>query len=187
MRYQLNEKILAIGFYHESDQAAKMMINSIGYVISTPHLNWKFKIVELEVIEHHKVIDVNDPSDNPEKRYDGYILTGEDAVFQNQYPYASDGQFSDVADQVFRIAFEPDKLIQTLEKYKVVHYNLLTEQYEYLKGQIHQHCDPFIVERVARLIKEIDQEVATRFKKRLQWFHPFPDMVENVKYELADV
>jgi len=187
MRYQLNEKILAIGFYHESDEATKMIINSIGYVISTPHLNWKFKIIELEVIEHHKVGDANDTSENPEKKYDGYILTADGVSFRNQYPHASYGQISDTADRVFRVVVEPGKLPQAIEKHKAVHYHLLSEQYEFLKDNIHRDREPVIVEGVARLIKEIDQEIATRFSKKLEWNCPYPDIPEIKHYGLVSI
>lgn len=180
MRYQIGEKILAIGFYHESDKATKTLINSIGYVVASPDLEWKFKIIELEVTEHHKV--PVSYYENEGNTADGYVLKSGDLVFHNQYPTASYGQLSDAANRVFSLKFEPGTLKDQVEKHIVLRYTLLSEQYEFLRNDIHRDREPAVVEQLARLVKEIDQEIAERFKVKMQQHQPYSDHPDMIDY-----
>ena len=163
LRYNVGEKIFAVGFYHDGKKVSPSVWNSIGAVIGQQDLDWSVKIIELEVTEHHKVPWNQDPDENAEKKYDGFILKStEGARFVNQWPRASYGQVSDFANRVFSIHFQKgDDLKEFLERYQVLRYVHISEIYESLKKAYSQYVIAH------RLLSSIDTELREKYQMRM--------------------
>lgn len=107
-RYSIGQKLLVIAFRNQIPGKGEHPTKRTWVKFYAPH--WHYTehgartvdicVEELEVIEHHKVPDGNDPKG--EKTCDGYILKDSKGNrFTNQYPYAYYGQMSDAGNRIF--------------------------------------------------------------------------------------
>lgn len=187
MRYQLNEDIFVIGYYHNDKDRPNRIITSIFDVILSPEIDWKFEIKKLTVTEHHKV-EVK-YFENQGKTADGYVLIDfENKVYHNQYPTASYGQTSDAGDRMFYIDTSNRNLKEVLQENKIIRYALLEEQYGFIKEKIQQlmsECGDFV--RYSKMIQEIDEVLLKQHGKKMEEYKPYPDVLpEHTAFKLAD-
>lgn len=185
MRYKLGEKLLVLGFYHNSPLKAPSVWSTLGSVVAQPELGWQIKIIELTVTEHHKVAWDQDP--DGEKKYDGFILTdSKGMVYYNQYPHASYGQTTDLADRVFKVrleAFSEEDLQLYFKEYQVVRYTRIDEFYEPMKNWEKNGFDPTRSEQVKAMVRDIDAELLTQYNAYLvaePIWEKYPDIVRYV-------
>jgi hypothetical protein len=153
MRYEIGQKIPVISFIVKG----KISNGGGAYSRSAVHfMPWdeqveSSEIVYLTVVEHHRVPNSYDQTNEP--TCDGYILeTAEGERWFNQYPRASYGQLSDAADRMFhRENFKGSKyrqyvsLVSYMENLlcgesqliaeKPERANMLRTQYEELKSR----------------------------------------------------
>lgn len=100
MRFNVGEKLFFVRVDYKPGEAS---------FFNTLYMPWRgdtlnsIKVIQLEVIEHHKVPWDQDPKDEP--RYDGFVMKevtkdGHGDIFHNQYPDACYGQLDDTNDRV---------------------------------------------------------------------------------------
>lgn len=82
-------------------------------------LPWEHKLIEIHVevlkcIEHHKVPNYWDESEQPKLDCDGFIFqnTGFAERWNNQYPRAEYGQMSDRADRIVTLAADSKEFVE---------------------------------------------------------------------------
>ena len=101
-RYTVGQEIIVVGFNYGPGK--EVWFNHRPFAFAGTYYPLSIELFKLKVIEHHKVAWNINPYG--ERRYDGFILsTEEGGIWYNQYPVASYGQVSDVADRRFTINY----------------------------------------------------------------------------------
>ena len=101
-RYTIGQEIIVVGFNYGPGK--EVWFNHRPFAFAGTDYPLSIELFKLKVIEHHKVAWNVDP--NGERRYDGFILSTEEGdVWHNQYPVASYGQVSDIANRRFTINY----------------------------------------------------------------------------------
>lgn len=178
-RYTIGQEIIVVGFNYGTGK--EVWFSRRPFAFAGTDYPLSIELFKLKVTEHHKVAWDVDP--NGERRYSGFILsTEEGGVWYNQYPMASYGQVSDVADRQFTI-----------------NYAKMTASSEFTEDQITERCEklPFItVETLEGFIKDFyravwfaqkeihdaDQNVRNRAHLIIKFFD---DLIEEIfkKYQ----
>ena len=103
-RFSVGETLLTIGFVWEGNNKGSLYRRpyQAGLFGIDVEAVVKIEVMELTVVEHHKVPSEFD-GEGATPTYDGYVLKDKDGNrWLNQYPYASYSQTSDHNNRVFR-------------------------------------------------------------------------------------
>lgn len=102
-RLSVGQIVHAIHFASTQDQFNEIF--SMPYKYAMRGIT-KVSILEMTVIEHHKVRCSYD-DEVAEPKYDGFVLKDQEGrIWHNQYPRAEYGQLSDEGNNIYRLAFE---------------------------------------------------------------------------------
>lgn len=180
-RYKVGDDIMAIYFDYKDAWPPYPGKFPLIYGRGKPD---EIKLFVLKVEEQHKVLGVDDASDE-EKRYDGYILTASDGNrWSNQWPRATYSQTDDTADRSFNMIFAGDDSItlqNMRQKYRVgvpICGYQLTTYYGHLMDGIWQSDDHKYKLELQEMATAIEELLMKEFKcKLVHEHHPhFPSL-----------
>lgn len=139
MRFELNQKYPFVCIKFEN--AVRQCLNGLASAAFEPY---RHKLLGIEVkmltcVEHHKVPNEWDESQPPKLDCDGFIFLDEESGIRwaNQYPYASYGQVSDVADRLVRRMLPEGTAYKDIPPDMFFQMELATYRVERLAGAIH--------------------------------------------------